>query len=673
MNDAPVTGGVASASGTEDAASITGSVPAASDVDAEALTYHVVGATPSGVTFNSDGSFSVAPSVADQALDTGESRVVTFNYAANDGTADSASATVTVTINGVNDAVLVNVNGGNLSITHFTSLGANITVTLDGVKKEYVVSSTQGNLSLNGGTPTTTVRISKTSVTGGLVADLGAGDDKLNLSSLSLNSTVHGGAGNDSIQGGSGKDHLFGDADNDTIIGNNGDDLVSGGTGTDVVVGNAGTDTLYEEITDASNVVVSATATPKSIIGVGSNPGEVEVFSTTIERVWIVGIGNFANTFNASACSLPVTLDGGAGNDILIGGGNTDVLLGGDGDDHLTGKAGTNALNGGEGTDTLVESGNVKFTLTNNKLTGTGTDNLTSLEVAELTGGVSSNTFTVNGWVGTGSINGNGGDDTITVVEDGNFTLTDTSLLTTKMNLGLLGFTRANLTGGVGTNVFIVSLWHGTGTMNGAGGVLDRIEATRDTDLTLANSSLASAAGSGFGTLSLSSVETANLSGGNSANKLIATTFTLGAVTLQGNGGDDVLIGGSKNDSLIGGEGRDLLIGRAGQDTLNGDAGEDILIGGMSTHSSSIAALNAIMAEWRDPAKSHSTRVDNLNLSDALHNSGANGTIKLNTATVLNDANAADSLTGGADTDWFFQFTNDALTDFLNNETKRPI
>ena len=112
LNDAPVSGGAASASGTEDDATINGSVPAASDVDVERLTYHVVGATPAGVTFNANGTFSVVPTAADQTLATGESRVITFQYAASDGTSDSGSATATVTTNDLNDAPVITSNGG---------------------------------------------------------------------------------------------------------------------------------------------------------------------------------------------------------------------------------------------------------------------------------------------------------------------------------------------------------------------------------------------------------------------------------------------------------------------------------------------------------------------------------------------------------------------------------
>ncbi|WP_042064392.1 VCBS domain-containing protein [Acinetobacter tjernbergiae] len=98
-------GGLQTATGTEDDASITGIV-GATDIDVEPLTFSLVGTAPTGLTFNSDGTFSVAPQVADQALDDGESRVITFQYVANDGTVDSNAATVTVTINGVNDAAV---------------------------------------------------------------------------------------------------------------------------------------------------------------------------------------------------------------------------------------------------------------------------------------------------------------------------------------------------------------------------------------------------------------------------------------------------------------------------------------------------------------------------------------------------------------------------------------
>ena len=47
-----------------------------------------------------------------------------------------------------------------------------------------------------------------------------------------------------------------------------------------------------------------------------------------------------------------------------------------------------------------------------------------------------------------------------------------------------------------------------------------------------------------------------------------------------------------------------------------------------------------------------------------LNGGGLNGTNRLNSTTVVNDANAKDSLSGGDDTDWFFQSAGDVLLDF---------
>ena len=165
-----------------------------------------------------------------------------------------------------------------------------------------------------------------------------------------------------------------------------------------------------------------------------------------------------------------------------------------------------------------------------------------------------------------------------------------------------------------------------------------------------------------------------NASGGVTTNR-----FT-GSVVFQGNGGDDVLdahnvnaaievnfsggagndiaMGGAGRDTLDGGEGRDVLIGGAGVDVVSGGDGEDILIGGTSTLSGNTAALNAVMAEWTDLTKSYADRVLHLSSGGA---GSANGTTRLNRATVRNDSNAADSLNGNAGLDWFFQSANDVL------------
>ncbi|HYI40968.1 MAG TPA: Ig-like domain-containing protein [Allosphingosinicella sp.] len=108
-NDAPVANDDTAAT-TEDA-SVSGNVLANdTDVDVEALTVTnpgvYVGAYGT-LTLAADGSYTYAPGAAAQALDVGESAQDVFSYTASDGTA-SDSATLTVTVNGANDAPVAN-------------------------------------------------------------------------------------------------------------------------------------------------------------------------------------------------------------------------------------------------------------------------------------------------------------------------------------------------------------------------------------------------------------------------------------------------------------------------------------------------------------------------------------------------------------------------------------
>ncbi|HET9638434.1 MAG TPA: Ig-like domain-containing protein [Allosphingosinicella sp.] len=108
-NDAPVANDD-TASTSEDA-SVSGNVLANdTDVDVEPLTVAnpgvYVGAYGT-LTLNADGSYTYAPNAAAQGLDVGESAQDVFAYTASDGTA-SDSATLTVTVNGANDAPVAN-------------------------------------------------------------------------------------------------------------------------------------------------------------------------------------------------------------------------------------------------------------------------------------------------------------------------------------------------------------------------------------------------------------------------------------------------------------------------------------------------------------------------------------------------------------------------------------
>lgn len=429
--------------------------------------------------------------------------------------------------------------------------------------------------------------------------------------------------------------------------------LIHGGAADDVV-------TLTYPTASSGNVTISLSGSVSASYAIAYG-------STSQFRVRIHGGNDSVNVVTSSLSARPMLELGGDGDDVLVGAGGADTLNGGAGNDTLTGRLGNDSLDGGAGSNTLIESANVNFTLTNTTLSGVGSDKLFNLHVANLTGGASNNTFTVGGWTGTGTLTGGGGtSDTLAATKNSHFAL-DAATITSSdgMNLSHAGFALAKLTGGASNNTFTIGTWIGAASLSGSSGT-DQLIVSRNTDMTLTNSSLVSA---GFGTLTLSSVETASLTGGVGNNLLRANAFTAGSVTLNGGDGDDMLVGGSKNDVLNGGNGRDVLIAGTGADTLDGGADDDLLIGGTSSLAGTPTALTAIRNEWTS-GNSYATRIANLT-----NGGGANGTTKLISSTVKNDSSAADRLTGNSDLDWFFQSASDVLVDFNAGlgEIKTPI
>ncbi|MFM9964815.1 MAG: calcium-binding protein, partial [Planctomycetaceae bacterium] len=422
------------------------------------------------------------------------------------------------------------------------------------------------------------------------------------------------------------------------------------------------------------------------------------------------GAGN--DLFTVSAWTGSATLNGGGGtntiestkeadftltNSELQASGSLPVSLSNFTVAKLSGKSGNNRfvvsdwtgtamLTGSGGTDQLVvqrDVANIALSKSTLETTGYGLLTLTTIEDAQLTGGAGDNVFSVSDWAGIGTLTGGGGSDVIigsSTQSKAQFTLTEMQLIITQTTasksstMQIVSMESAQLIGGASNNVFTISGWNHAADIQGQGGT-DQVNAIRDTDMTLTNTALAAV---GFVTLTLDSVETANLSGGSSNNLLDAAGFTLGAVTLQGgNGhdtllggtGNDVLLGGSGDDSIVGNAGRDLLIGGTGTDSLEGGAGDDLLISGTTSHDSDDAALIRIMAEWTR-ASTFAQRTSRL-----INGGGKNEQTKLNNSTVQNDSGAADVLTGGSETDWFFESSNDIVVNFNAGllELKTPI
>jgi hypothetical protein len=140
-------------------------------------------------------------------------------------------------------------------------------------------------------------------------------------------------------------------------------------------------------------------------------------------------------------------------------------------------------------------------------------------------------------------------------------TATGTNGITNIQNV--IGGTGADtITGDSQDNTFTGGL--GRDNITGGDG-LDTIVETRNASFFLTDKKLTIGS---EGDDDLTGIETAVLTGGDGANTLNASTFTLGPVVLDGAGGNDTLTGGSGNDVLTGGPGADTLNGRGGTDTV---------------------------------------------------------------------------------------------------------
>jgi Ca2+-binding RTX toxin-like protein len=467
-----------------------------------------------------------------------------------------------------------------------------------------------GDVRVIGGTPTV-ANTASISVFGA------AGNDTITLDEANgvlPKANLHGGAGSDVLTGGSGDDQLFGGAGNDTVLGKSGNDMLFGGAGDDTltagrgidqVFGQAGNDRMIWNPGDGS-ALNEGGAGNDTVEVIGGNVSETFTAAANGNRVrfdrvnpapFNLDIGTSENlVLNASggddsftssddlAPLIRITVDGGAGNDVLTTGAGNDVLIGGDGDDSLTSGGGADTLDGGAGNDQVRG--------------GTGND------VARLGAGddsfvwnVGDASDTVEGGDGfdTMRFNGNDLDEHFAASANGERVRFTRDLGNVVMDLNDLETIDLSVLGGadtvtvnnlLGTDLTELNIGLRAGAGNGdsqADAVIvngtnenDAIEVAGDVN-GVSVTGLAAQVNITGAEADRDSLTVNTLAGDDVVN---ASGLAAGAIQFMANGedGDDELVGSAGDDILTGGYGDDILIGGPGQDVLDGGPGDNVVI-----------------------------------------------------------------------------------------------
>ena len=379
-----------------------------------------------------------------------------------------------------------------------------------------------------------------------------------------------------------------------------------GTPGTDMVAGSAATVTMNGRTVTASGTlaelhvntlsgtdsIVLALGIPgtRKIIDAGADNDVVNV-AAMLDATIFGGAGD--DTITGSP--IADLIFGGAGNDLIVAGGGNDAVYGDEGDDTIQGDTGTDTLYGGDGSDRFVWNNGdgsdivegddgVDVQIVNS---GTAGDQLLlrqglTNEARAVFERLVSNAFSIDmGKVEQIDVNSGTGSDVIEVRD-----LFPTDLRVVNVNVG----TADAVTDAVtlqGRSVADSLTLSYSGSLNGvnvAGLRYDinvtGLAPTSDSDSLTVNGNdgddviSASDALSALFTSNVFATVNRLVVNGNNGDDTLS-----GFGNLNGNAGDDRLVGGSAPQLLTGGDGADTIYGGGGDDSLNGGAGEDLFVG----------------------------------------------------------------------------------------------
>jgi Ca2+-binding RTX toxin-like protein len=446
----------------------------------------------------------------------------------------------------------------------------------------------------------------------------GGGDDRIS-GGPNGNDIICGGPGNDSLQGGRGFDSLYGEEGDDSLSGSTGSDRLDGGAGKDQLSGEQGGDGLYGGGGDDS---LNGAKGPDHLYGgaeddyVDGAQGSDAIDGGAGDDNLLGDKGNDSVDGGAGNDRLEggpgdeKALAGGAGSDTIAGGAGTDKIDGGAGDgDIVRGDAGTDTLDGGPGGEDIVSyetatRGGIQVNLAANQAKGDGHDALAGFE--DVVGSPQADTI-----VGDGSFNrldGGVGDDTLTAGGGGGNAYGGPG---TDACSGFSAETSCGPEASPPASAAYVIVNQG---LAGSSLVIQGSQGADDLRIGRQGEAWAiSDNGPIFAGEGCAGGPNAVVCPGSAAQALVVVTGRDGAdgiavdpsvpagakVRINGNAGNDTIVGGagddvleagenynspdSGNDSLTGNGGSDVLYADPGADQLSGGPGDDLLVSSVAT------------------------------------------------------------------------------------------
>ncbi len=531
-------------------------------------------------------------SLADVVDVHGSNAADTIQVLGSAGTITVAGTSAGVTLTGVESGDTLTVSGHDGDdVISASTLATDVHLTLDGGAGDDTIFGGNGNDTLLGGTDNDLVDGGR----GNDLALLGDGNDTFIWNPGDGSDTVEGQAGSDTLlfNGSNASENIDVFANNghagifrdvgtvtmdlngiETIelntLGSSDHVSVEDLSGTDVKTvdvnlgvngaGDGQFDTLAVTGTAAADTIVATTVGAETIVSGLAAEVHVSGADAGLDQLQINGLAQ-NDTIDASgldAGGMTLSVNAGAGDDVIVGSAGGDLIIGGAGNDLAFMGAGDDTFvwNPGDGSDIVEGQDGNDTLLFNGSNAGENIDLSANGDRIRFFRDVGAVTMDLDK-VEQIDFNARGGSDTINVHD-----LSSTDA--TQVNIDLAGTPGSgvgdgvndvvNIDGTAGDDVITLSMQNGALVVDGLA---------------------AQIVIQGFDT-----GDQIHLLGLGGDDVIDATGVPGGGASLVLDGGDgaDVLIGGDGDDLLLGGLGDDVLIGGLGQDLLDGGPGDNILI-----------------------------------------------------------------------------------------------